>query len=462
MKRVSDMVREFTIRQAFNSVAFLLPLVSDNLVLTLARSNLERIIHQRGRQFMERLLLVSKNVLPRLSPNARRKFVSNFLGGLVVGAKYSDEFLSQEGFEPPDFIVISPTMRCNLKCYGCYSGEYKKKDALDFHTLDRIINEAKALGIYFITLTGGEIFIRDDIFDLLEKHNDVYFMCYTNGTRLDDKNVQRLAELGNLLPCISVEGFEKETEERRGKGTWKAITAAMDRLKAAGCLFGFSATATSLNTELICSEEFIDFLVEKGCFLGWYFTYIPIGREPDLELMQTPEQRNFMRHQVNHLRMNKPIILADFWNDGELTGGCIAGGRVYLHINAAGDVEPCVFTPFAVDNIMDKSLREVLKSDFFTRLRENQKLVTNRMRPCMIIDHPHYLRDAVFHSQARPSYPGAESLVTTLADGLDRYSNSYGEIADRMWERYIQTGTCDWVDKECDDKAEDKLCRAKS
>ena len=460
MHLTADRVRAFAIRQAFYRAASLLPHLPDSLVLTIARSNLDRVVHPRGRLFMERLLLLSKQVLPRLSTNVRRKFLANFFGGLWVGAKNSDEFLAREGFEPPDFIVISPTMRCNLKCYGCYSGEYKKKDRLDSATLDRIITEAKELGIYFIVLTGGEIFIRHDILDLLEKHDDVYFQCYTNGTRLDEGTVGRIAELGNLLPCISVEGFEKETDERRGKGTWKAIMTAMDRLREAGCLFGFSATATRLNTELIISDEFIDFMVSKGCFLGWYFTYIPTGRGPELELMQTPQQRNLMWREVNRLRMEKDIVLADFWNDGEFTGGCIAGGRVYLHINADGNVEPCVFTPFAADNIFEKSLVEVLKSDFFVRFRKNQAAVTNPLRPCMIIDHPHFLREAVFSSHARPSYPGAEAMLTDLAPGLDDYSKRYAELADKIWERYLQSGNYDWMQPEGEEKDEDKLRRA--
>ena len=50
-----------------------------------------------------------------------------------------------------------------------------------------------------------------------------------------------------------------------------------------------------------------------------------------------------MYEQVRKFRQTKPIFTMDFWNDGEYAGGCIAGGRRYLHINAGGDVDPCVF-----------------------------------------------------------------------------------------------------------------------
>lgn len=50
-----------------------------------------------------------------------------------------------------------------------------------------------------------------------------------------------------------------------------------------------------------------------------------------------------MYERVRKFRQTKPIFTMDFWNDGEYAGGCIAGGRRYLHINAGGDVDPCVF-----------------------------------------------------------------------------------------------------------------------
>ena len=50
-----------------------------------------------------------------------------------------------------------------------------------------------------------------------------------------------------MLPCISVEGFEKETDERRGKGTFQIIMNVMDELRERGAIYGYSATATKLN-----------------------------------------------------------------------------------------------------------------------------------------------------------------------------------------------------------------------
>lgn len=163
-----------------------------------------------------------------------------------------------------------------------------------------------------------------------------------------------------------MEGFQKETDARRGDGAFKKVLDAMKALKEEGVVFGFSATATRENNDLIVSERFINFFREKGCVVGWYFHYVPVGKKPGIELMPTAEQRLFRREELVKRRARHDILLADFWNDGPMVGGCLAGGRTYLHINSNGEVEPCVFAHFAVDNIREKPLRDILQSPFFT------------------------------------------------------------------------------------------------
>jgi hypothetical protein len=133
------------------------------------------------------------------------------------------------------------------------------------------------------------------------------------------------------------------------------------------------------------------------------------------------------------MRREQKSLLADFWCDGPLVGGCMAGGRNYLHINQNGDIEPCVFAHFAVDNIKDKSLEEALKGDFFRSIRERIPYHPNLLRPCMIIDHPYILRESVAKSGAVPTHPEAQGIVTELADDLDRYGEEYGRLADEVW-----------------------------
>lgn len=382
-------------------------------------------------------LLVAKKIMQEANPLHRRKLVECFIiNQLLVGTNKRKEFSeSPGGFYPPGLFVLSPTMRCNLHCYGCYSGEYSREEDLPLPLMDRVVREGKEMGIYFVVVSGGEPFLHPDLFKLVAAHDDVAFMVYTHGGLVNERNVERMAELGNMLPCISVEGFEEETDARRGQGHYARIMSAMELLRKAGILFAFSATLTRQNAEVILSERFIDHYVERGASLGWYFIYMPIGREPKMGLMPTPEQRNWLRERVKYFRETKPILLGDFMGDGAVVGGCIAGGRKYFHINSQGDIEPCVFCHYAVDNIREKSLKEALNSPFFRYIREQIPYNENLYRPCMLVDKPEVSRSAIGLHQAKPTHPGAEAMFAGLAEEIDRFSTAYAELSDPIWEQ---------------------------
>jgi MoaA/NifB/PqqE/SkfB family radical SAM enzyme len=430
---VGDRLFTLTAKRAIEAGVRVLPAVPDEFLVRVARRNIAKVPWPEGQAFMERLLVIGKRAIAEASPQVRQKAAMNFFYNyLVVGAVKRKAFLAANGYLPPYLVVISPTMRCNLKCYGCYAGSYAKND-LDLETVADAIDQAKEMGVYFVVISGGEPFVWPEIYRLFERQSDVFFQVFTNGSLIDQAAARRLSELGNVLPCISVEGFEDRTDARRGKGAFKQIVAAMDALRESGALFGFSATATRQNNEFVVSDEFVDFYRSKGCTIGWYFNYVPIGRAPQLDLMPTPEQRLERRRKLTHLRETRDIVLGDFWNDGPMTGGCIAGGRSYLHINSNGDVEPCVFTHFALHNIRTHTLREAIGSDFFRSIRERVPYCQNLLRPCLIIDHPALLRQIVAEHGPRPTHPGADALLKDLKDALDLYAARYGELADEEW-----------------------------
>jgi len=293
------------------------------------------------------------------------------------------------------------------------------------------------------------------MWEIFNKYNDVAFQVFTNGTMLDEKTVDRIIRLGNVMPIISLEGSQDETDSRRGKGIHQKAMLALDYLHQANALYGFSVMVTRENVETICGDPFNQLMVEKGCYLGWHFLYMPVGRNPDINLMPTPEQREFMRtHGAARIRNEFPLFVADFWNDAPYVGGCIAAGRDYLHINSNGDIEPCIFAHFAVDNIKEKSLQEALSSPFFNAIRDRQPFNENLLLPCQLIDHPHIFREIYKEYHPRPTHPGAESLVTTLSDQLDTYSTKVRSMMDNAWEKdfrnkgYQYKGKKDYRQKE--------------
>ena len=190
-------------------------------------------------------------------------------------------------------------------------------------------------------------------------------------------------------------------------------------------------------------------MVEKGAFYGWYFLYMPVGRDPDLSLMPSAEQRVQLHRGVMHIRNTRPLLVADFWGDGPLTGGCLSGGRKYIHINNKGDVEPCIFAHFAVDNIKDKSLIDCLCSDFFKDLRRMEPFGKNLLRPCPIIDHPAVMKKAVERNGAYPTHEGAESLFNELQPGLHEYAARCARQLDPVWENEMP-GSHTWLASDPD------------
>jgi len=384
-------------------------------------------------------LAIARRVLSETHPHHRKKMISNFIvDQLLVGTNRRKAFEAERGFYPPDAMLISPTMRCNLNCYGCYSGVYSQED-LPYEVLDRVVGECKEMGIHLVLMTGGEPFLRKDLFDLFEKHAETMFQIYTNATLIDEKMIDRFVVLGNVVPAISLEGFREETDARRGRGQFDRIVKVMEGLKEAGIFFAVSTTQTSQNTDVLTSDAFIDFLVEKGCFLLWNFHYVPIGREPDFSLMATPEQRNRMRERLAYFRATQPMLFVDFWNDGCLTQGCIAAGRKYFHVNARGDVEPCVFCHFASDNVKEKSLMEALNSPLFREIRSHQPFSENYFRSCLLIDHPQEGRRFALQHAKYFTHEGAEQLFTEFAQAIDRYAKAYGEIAEAAWKKKIES-----------------------
>lgn len=200
-----------------------------------------------------------------ISKKVWSKFINSLFLIYAKNKRKIDCFVQEYGQKPPGFLTLSPTHLCNLKCEGCYANSYHQtKESLPFSVATRIIAEQKNLwGSHFTVISGGEPLIYRsegrDIFELFADHPDTFFLMYTNGTLIDIKTAKRLAEVGNVTPAISVEGFEEETDRRRGKGVFKKILHAMENLRQEGVPFGVSITAMRHNAELVLSEEFIDF-----------------------------------------------------------------------------------------------------------------------------------------------------------------------------------------------------------
>ncbi len=357
-----------------------------------------------------------------------------FVNASFMGIKKQMESAEKYGCNVPWAILLDPTSACNLHCTGCWAAEYGNKLNLSYEELDSVIQQANELGTYFFLFSGGEPLVRKaDIIKLCEAHPDCEFSCFTNGTLIDEVFADEMLRVKNFIPAISVEGFEAATDFRRGEGTFAAVERAMSILREKKLPFGVSCCYTSQNVNIIGSEEYFDWMVEQGARFCWLFTYMPVGNAAVPDLMVTAEQRKFMYEQVHKFRETKPIFTLDFWNDGEYVNGCIAGGRVYLHINANGDYEPCAFIHYADTNIRTHTLLEALQAPLFTAYKKGQPWNENHLRPCPLLDNPQKLVEAVEQSGAHSTDLESPEDVEKLADKCVEPAQKWGVVANKIW-----------------------------
>ena len=374
-------------------------------------------------------------ILTDMNPQVKDRLIKTFVVDANMLAWPKQEAMrDQYHCNIPWAILLDPTSACNLRCTGCWAAEYGHKQNLTYEEIDSIINQGVKLGTHVYIYTGGEPLVRKhDLINLCEAHPDCAFLSFTNATLIDEEFVQDMIRVANFVPAISVEGFEEATDARRGKGAYAKVSRAMELLRENGLPFGVSCCYTSANASSIASEEFFDWLIEKGALFAWVFTYMPVGVGSPTSLMVRADQREHLYRFIRKMREKKPLFTLDFQNDGEFVGGCIAGGRRYLHINAAGDVEPCVFAHYANVNIRETSLLDALRSPLFMQYYEGQPFNDNLLKPCPILENEGLLADMVkragAHSTDLQEKESAEDLCAKCHDSIAEWT----PVAERIW-----------------------------
>lgn len=377
-----------------------------------------------------------KNLWADIDDKVRLRFFENFIiNATVIGRKRQRKYREQYKCNIPWAILLDPTSACNIKCIGCWAAEYGQQLNLSYETMDKIIRQGKELDTYMYIYSGGEPLIRKkDIIKLCKAHSDCQFMAFTNGTLIDDEFAGEMLQVKNFIPSISQEGFEAETDARRGKGTYQAGIKAMEILQRHKLPFGVSCCYTRNNVSVVGKEAYFDDLIKRGAKFAWFFTYMPIGAGAPLELMVTAEQRAFMYRQIRKFRSSKPLFTIDFWNDGEYVEGCIAGGRCYIHINADGDIEPCAFIHYSDSNIREKTLLQAYQSPLFMQYYDRQPFNENHLRPCPLLDNAGVLARMVHEAKAQSTEIRAKQDVDSLCASCKEAAKQWEPVANALWQ----------------------------
>jgi radical SAM protein with 4Fe4S-binding SPASM domain len=300
------------------------------------------------------------------------------------------------------FVQWHLTERCNLHCRHCYQTG-TKTDELSLAEIREVLNEIIDMlsawsGISqlefspSLNITGGEPFLRKDLFEILEEMSARGFAIYllTNGTLINIEKAKQLAKLGINGVQVSIEGPEEIHDSIRGNGSFAASCKGVSLLVKAGLRVTLNATLSEINAENFL--DMVDITTGLGAQRLGFSRLVPSGR--GLNLMNRMIGRAEVREiyesifgldtgtleivsgdPVASQMRNGPGIVDDC--GAIATGGC-AAGISGLTILPDGTVTPCRRLPIPVGNVRRDSLREIwANSDILKQLRDRSQYKGN-------------------------------------------------------------------------------------
>jgi radical SAM protein with 4Fe4S-binding SPASM domain len=294
------------------------------------------------------------------------------------------------------FIQWHLTERCNLRCRHCYqTGE--KKDELSLEEIREVIEEAASLfhqwseayEIAFspsFTVTGGEPFLREDLFEVLGEMRSRGFEIYllSNGTLIDGEKARRLADLGVRGVQVSLEGPSHIHEAIRGKGSFLRAMRGVENLLKQGLRTTLNATLSRLNAEGV--PDLVALAGAVGVHRLGFSRLVPWGAGEVLigDMLEKERVAEIYRSLLSARVPGLEIVTGDpvaaqmdahFSDEHGCTafGGCAAGVSG-LTLLSEGTVTPCRRLPVPLGNVRSDSLREIWASSPVLRdLREKDR-----------------------------------------------------------------------------------------
>jgi MoaA/NifB/PqqE/SkfB family radical SAM enzyme len=295
----------------------------------------------------------------------------------------------------PPFMFVALTNKCNLRCHGCWVEKEGTGYYLPAEQLDLIIENGKRRHAHYYTLLGGEPMMYPKLWDLFRKHRDCYFQVITNGMMFTERNAERIREVGNVTPLVSIDGMEASNDQRRGAGVFESAAEGMARLKKQKILFGVATTITGRNLEEVLCDAYLRHFIAQGALYIWYYVYRPMGAEPHPEYCVTREQLIEIRKRLLALRRRHPIFIIDTYWTAEGEAFCPAATGLGFHVNPHGGVEICPALSFAAERVTDNGgdlFKTINESRF---LRGFQDFVRQRTKGCVILEHPVELKNYI-------------------------------------------------------------------
>jgi len=235
-------------------------------------------------------------------------------------------------------------------------------------------------------IAGGEPFMRPELLEVTSKHPNIFFTPFTNGILVKDSHIRQLKRQKHVLPIISFEGYALETDTRRGRGVFENGLELIERLQHERVWYGVSITLTRLNFDMATSRKFISDLANRGCKVFYFINYIPVAPGTD-DLTLTQAQVDAHNDLMESFRHEFQALFLAFPGSEIQFGGCLAGGKGFVHINAEGDVQPCPFSPYSDASLREMPLIEALKSPLLKVVRDHQAFLDESNGLCALWQH---------------------------------------------------------------------------
>ena len=165
---------------------------------------------------------------------ARKAYLKRYRAGLQ---EQYEGYKKTKNVPLPDYVVFEPTGKCNLRCRMCYINFDVTTKLKDVNAEKFKIMIDKMPFIKKISLIGGELFVRRDIFDMLDylESKNIKFGIGTNATLLNEEKIKRLAKYKNLGQVgVSIDGAEQIHNQIRGPGAFSKTMANNKLMKKHG------------------------------------------------------------------------------------------------------------------------------------------------------------------------------------------------------------------------------------
>ncbi len=367
-------------------------------------SILSKALTYSGKKFGVDETLLRKS----LTDTYTRKGIANILMGI---AKYG--ITRPQKLYAPFMVVWDFTRQCNLRCKHCYANAtpYRSSDELTLEEKYEVLRQLDEAGVAAISFSGGEPLISKDFWDIAKKASELGFFVSvaTNGTLISEKVAQRLKEIGVRYVEVSIDSADpdKHDEFRGVKGAWQRSINGIKNAKRAGISVGIATTVTKMNYKYL--PEIIKLARDLEVDRVIAFNFIPTGRGKEIiEMDLTPKEReevlNYLYKELNKGKMQvfstAPMYavvslqhideggkltpthfaelsvpeeyLAEGFALAEFLGGCGAG-RIYCSIERNGDIQPCVFLPITVGNVLKDGFLNVWhNNEILEKLRDRE------------------------------------------------------------------------------------------